>query len=70
MFADFALLCRCPNHNDPAKGDRGRWYVRKWTDIYLKDALERLRQNMKGFDLVTEDVYTMQQLCAYEVCAY
>jgi hypothetical protein len=58
---------RCPNHNDKSKGDRGTWYVAKWAPIYLKDALERLKGNMKGFDLVVEDVYAMQQLCAYEV---
>lgn len=58
----------CPNAQNNAKSDRGVWYVTRWADIYLKDARARLATEIKGFDLTVEDVYTMQQMCAYEVC--
>ena len=41
--------------------------MKRWAEIYLKDAKERLSAQIKGFDLTTEDVYIMQQTCAYEV---
>ncbi|KAF9453707.1 phytase [Macrolepiota fuliginosa MF-IS2] len=59
----------CPNAGDNDKADRGIWYVRRWADIYLKDARERLADEIKGFDLTVEDVYTMQQMCSYETVA-
>jgi hypothetical protein len=49
------------------KSDRGVWYNSHWADIYLQDAQKRLAKEIKGFDLTIEDVYTMQQMCAYEV---
>jgi hypothetical protein len=57
----------CPNAGDRAKGDRGSWYVAKWADKYLSDAQKRLQKLIPGFNLRVEDVYTMQQSCAYEV---
>ena len=54
--------------NDSTKGDRGVWYVRKWIEVYLKDARERLGGLLDGTKLEYEDVYIMQLLCAYEVC--
>jgi len=42
-------------------------YTEHWADIYLQNARKRLAKELKGFDLTIEDVYTMQQLCAYEV---
>lgn len=57
----------CTNANDKTKGDRGVYYVERWADIYLQDALARLRPQIKGFDLLIEDVYSIQQTCAYEV---
>ncbi|EIW53780.1 phosphoglycerate mutase-like protein [Trametes versicolor FP-101664 SS1] len=59
----------CTNSHDHAKGDRGTPYVRQWAEIYLRDALVRLRAQITGVDLVIEDAYTMQQLCAYETVA-
>ncbi|KAF9009542.1 histidine phosphatase superfamily [Cyathus striatus] len=59
----------CPNANIKSKSDRGNWYVRHWADIYLKDAWQRLRPQLKGYDLSVEDVYVMQQMCAYETVA-
>lgn len=54
--------------NDSTKGDRGRWYLRKWAEVYLKDAHKRLGALLEGVKLEYEDVYVMQLLCAYEVC--
>ena len=54
--------------NDSMKGDRGRWYLRKWVEVYLKAAHKRLGASLEGTELSYEDVYVMQLLCAYEVC--
>ena len=43
--------------------------MRKWAEIYLKDAQARLAPQLHGYDLTIEDVYTLQQLCAYETVA-
>ncbi|THG96255.1 hypothetical protein EW026_g5547 [Hermanssonia centrifuga] len=59
----------CPNADIKSKADRGSWYVRKWAGIYLKDAQARLAPQLKGYDLSIEDVYTLQQMCAYETVA-
>ncbi|KAI0759394.1 histidine phosphatase superfamily [Trametes elegans] len=59
----------CPNAHDHAKGDRAIPYVRQWAGTYLRDALARLQPQIKGFHLTIEDVYVMQQLCAYETVA-
>lgn len=51
-------------------------YVKEWTGIYLKEAQKRLQADLKpaeggqGFQLEIEDVYRMQQMCAYEVAYY
>lgn len=42
-------------------------YQKQWVAIYLKDALARLQPLLKGYDLTLEDVYVLQQMCAYEV---
>ncbi|KAF9002167.1 histidine phosphatase superfamily [Cyathus striatus] len=59
----------CPNANSMSKAERGSWYLRRWADIYLKDALKRLRPQFQGYELSAEDLYAMQQLCAYETVA-
>ncbi|KAI0757472.1 phosphoglycerate mutase-like protein [Daedaleopsis nitida] len=59
----------CPNAGDRSKSDRGVPYVAEWASIYLKDAVSRLRPQMHGYELTTEDVYTLQQMCAYETVA-
>ncbi|KAI0719060.1 phosphoglycerate mutase-like protein [Cerioporus squamosus] len=59
----------CPNASDRTKSDRGVAYVKEWAEIYLKDAVFRLRPQMQGYELTTEDVYTLQQMCAYETVA-
>jgi hypothetical protein len=37
-----------------------------WARIYLKDATERLRSMIKGYDWTVEDTYAAQGLCPYE----
>jgi len=59
----------CPNANIMEKGKRGVWYVSRWSDVYLKDARERLQGHLHGIDISIEDTYIMQQLCAYETVA-
>lgn len=44
--------------------------MEKWANIYLKEAHARLAPQLKGYELSVEDVYTLQQLCAYEVSIY
>ncbi|KZT22884.1 phosphoglycerate mutase-like protein [Neolentinus lepideus HHB14362 ss-1] len=59
----------CPNAQIPSKSDRALPYLRQWANTYLADALERLKPQLVGYDLTTEDVYTLQQMCAYETVA-
>ncbi|KAG6902042.1 hypothetical protein C0995_005252 [Termitomyces sp. Mi166 len=53
----------------PGKSSRSLWYLNKWTAIYLKKALDRLQRHLNGYELTIEDVYGMQQMCAYETVA-
>jgi hypothetical protein len=41
--------------------------VKKWASIYLKAAQYRLQKQIDGYTFTIEDVYIMQQMCAYEV---
>jgi len=41
--------------------------LQRWMPIYLKHAQHRLQEQIHGFDLTIEDVYNMQNMCAYEV---
>ncbi|KAG6856725.1 hypothetical protein H0H87_001325 [Tephrocybe sp. NHM501043] len=59
----------CPNANNREKSDRGVYYVKRWAAIYLEKALARLQPQIKGYELTIEDVYVMQQTCAYETVA-
>ncbi|KAH7882879.1 phosphoglycerate mutase-like protein [Phlebopus sp. FC_14] len=66
----------CPNAKTHGKADRSLSYVRRWSSIYLNEAKERLQAELlpaesgkKGFELSIEDVYRMQQMCAYETVA-
>ncbi|KAG6839977.1 hypothetical protein C0991_009915 [Blastosporella zonata] len=52
----------CPNALVPAKGFRGAYYVKRWADIYLKAAHDRLKPDLKGYALSIEEVYIMQQI--------
>ncbi|KAI1790015.1 phytase [Ganoderma leucocontextum] len=59
----------CPNAQSNARGERALPYVREWAELYLQDARARLNSQLEGIHLCIEDVYTMQQLCAYETIA-
>ncbi|KAF9256260.1 phosphoglycerate mutase-like protein [Marasmius fiardii PR-910] len=61
----------CPNINrDSASGTKlFTWYLKRWAEKYLKSAKKRLQPQLSGLKLTTEDVYTMQQMCAYESIA-
>ncbi|KAI0752965.1 phytase [Daedaleopsis nitida] len=59
----------CLNARDHSRGERAVPFVREWANIYLQDALARLRPQVKHLDLTIEDVYRMQQLCPYETIA-
>jgi hypothetical protein len=68
MYLLLTSRCSCLNANIRSKSDRGVWYLKRWAGRYLKGARERLSAQLEGFDLSIEDVYSMQQTCAYEVC--
>ncbi|KAG7086094.1 hypothetical protein E1B28_003609 [Marasmius oreades] len=59
----------CPNTGRSSVADRGTWYLKKWAENYLKPARERLQAQIPGYNLIIEDVFTMQQMCAYETVA-
>jgi hypothetical protein len=59
----------CPNAFDRSKSGRGTSFVKEWANTYLKAAQDRLQQQIDGYTLTIEDVYTMQQMCAYETVA-
>jgi hypothetical protein len=60
-------LLRCPNAGVHSKGRRGTQFLKEWANVYLKSAQDRLQKQIDGYTLTIEDVYTMQQMCAYEV---
>jgi hypothetical protein len=57
----------CLNTNDSLKADRGRAKVAQWAGVYLTGAVGRLRLLIEGYELQVEDMYVVQQLCAYKV---
>ncbi|KAF8607448.1 phosphoglycerate mutase-like protein [Ceratobasidium sp. AG-I] len=59
----------CPNAHILERAARGHWYVQRWADIYLKDALARFQQSASGIEWSIEDIYSMQMLCPYETVA-
>lgn len=58
----------CTNSNVASKGDRGTPYQQQWVSVYLADAKDRLQGMLSGYTLTFEDVFSMQLMCAYEVC--
>lgn len=52
----------------PDIGDRGTPYVKQWVSVYLLAAHMRIQSLLEGYELSLEDVYSMQMMCAYEVC--
>ncbi|KAF7979855.1 hypothetical protein HWV62_40611 [Athelia sp. TMB] len=65
----FSPYKTCPNSGRREIALRGILYVAEWSSIYLADARARLNSQIKGYELSIDDVYTMQQLCAYETVA-
>jgi hypothetical protein len=55
----------CQNANLPVSAG-GKNATAIWASIYLKDATERLRSMIKGYDWTVEDTYAAQGLCPYE----
>lgn len=62
-----SLSTSCPNAVVPSRAERAVPYVYEWTSIYLKDAVKRINALVDGLHMDFVDVYTMQQVCAYEV---
>ena len=43
----------------------------EWASIYLKDATDRLKPMIEGFEWTIEDTFAAQTMCPYEtVCIY
>ncbi|KAF9559236.1 phytase [Agrocybe pediades] len=59
----------CKNFFAHGKGNRADWYFKKWVERYIVHAQKRLQTHMHGMNLTINDVYTMQQLCAFETVA-
>lgn len=57
----------CNNSNN-AIGSIGSPVVAEWQGIYLAGALARFNSQLEGLNLTISDVYTLQQICSYEVC--
>ena len=41
----------------------------QWVEVYLKDTVTRLQPYITGLNLTAADVYSMQNLCAFETVA-
>ncbi|KAG1782255.1 histidine phosphatase superfamily [Suillus placidus] len=59
----------CANNDIPDRGYRGQPYADAWKAVYLRDTVPHLQQYLEGFELDVEDVYAMQELCAFETVA-
>ncbi|KZT07051.1 phosphoglycerate mutase-like protein [Laetiporus sulphureus 93-53] len=55
----------CANANNDIY-ELGFWAEGNWTEIYLKDAVERLQQHIDGVALDASIVHDMQEMCACE----
>ncbi|KAL5514623.1 hypothetical protein ACEPAG_1939 [Sanghuangporus baumii] len=64
-----SLAVNCANQGKPEIGGIGGTAASKWGDIYLQDALARLAPQIEGVNLTTNDLLSMQELCAYETVA-
>ncbi|KAG9087565.1 hypothetical protein FS749_002836, partial [Ceratobasidium sp. UAMH 11750] len=59
----------CPNAYTAEPAKRGQWYIQRWADMYLKDALARIEKSTPGVKWTIEDIYALQTLCPYETTA-
>ncbi|KAL1896220.1 hypothetical protein Cpir12675_002928 [Ceratocystis pirilliformis] len=57
----------CPNANEESGGVEAR---STWVNIYLKNATERFKSMITGFDWTIDDTYAAQTLCPYETVAF
>lgn len=70
MNSTLAGYFGCPNSNNQSYSP-GPNHTLQWIDTYLADTAIRLQKLLPGFDNITAyDAFTMQNLCAYEACAY
>ncbi|GAA5820941.1 hypothetical protein JCM11251_001886 [Rhodosporidiobolus azoricus] len=60
------MTCDNANRQDMTHGPKK---MAEWAGIYLADALERLKPQVEGVELVTKDLVNMQLMCAYELVA-
>ncbi|KAI0756702.1 phosphoglycerate mutase-like protein [Daedaleopsis nitida] len=58
----------CPNANNEV-AYLGVDAHSNWTQVYLKDTVQRLQKHLKGLELDATSVSAMQSLCAYETVA-
>jgi hypothetical protein len=59
----------CANNDVPHRGYRGTPYVNAWKAVYLEDAVPRLQTYIDGLELNIDDVYALQEMCAFETVA-
>ncbi|KEP52493.1 histidine phosphatase domain protein [Rhizoctonia solani 123E] len=59
----------CPNAKIPAKAFPGIALVKKWGDIYLKDAVVRFKAMAPKVNWLPEHAHAAQKMCAYETVA-
>jgi len=55
----------CKNSNN-FRNLGGTNATNQWVSIYLKDATDRLKSMIEGFEWTVEDTYAAQTLCPYE----
>ncbi|KAK4049349.1 hypothetical protein OIO90_005478 [Microbotryomycetes sp. JL221] len=60
------MTCKNANRRDLTIGPQK---MAEWMAIYLKNARNRLNQQLDGIELTLRDVFDMQQMCAYELVA-
>ncbi|KIM58916.1 hypothetical protein SCLCIDRAFT_127317 [Scleroderma citrinum Foug A] len=56
----------CLNNEDRSKAYRGLGPANEWATRYLENAVKRLQKHISGMTLTVDDLYAMQQTCAYE----
>ncbi|KAG6331252.1 hypothetical protein ID866_7837 [Astraeus odoratus] len=59
----------CRNNDDRRKAYRGVAPSYEWKTVYLKNAVRRLQEHVSGMELTIDDVFAMQETCAYETVA-
>ncbi|GAA5892720.1 hypothetical protein JCM6882_000564 [Rhodosporidiobolus microsporus] len=60
------MTCQNANRQDMTHGPKK---MAEWANIYLAGALERLKPQVEGVELVIRDLVNMQLMCAYELVA-